>query len=455
MDLAAAFAVFAGSMIFMMMGGASALGIGGSGMLPGMVTGFAAFLCVGLHRGFPLRDLLRMSVIGAKSSMIVVRVMLTIGVLTGLWRCAGTFAFMTVTGLQLISPDMFILAAFLLTSLLSYAIGTSFGTASTIGVALMTLARSGGVNELAAAGAVMSGIYFGDRGSPASSCANLVAAVTGTDLADNIKMMMRTAALPFALSAAFYAYISLKNPMLGAESAVLRSISLDFRVNLWTAVPAVLMLAMPLLGFSIFRTFIASIISAFLCAVFVQRMSVPAVLHCAVFGLNAPANTIRAIFNGGGLMSMAELALMLFISGTYSGIFDGTGILDDVRSRIASIMRRIGALTVETAAGVLCSGIFCNQAIGVIMTTQLVADAYDGEGRSRRELVQDIANTTVLSAGMIPWCVACSVPLTMFGSNYGAMPYAVYMYLVPICWALTKRFFFRRQPPDTADGVKI
>ena len=39
-------------------------------------------------------------------------------------------------------PSLFILVAFLLTVLLSYALGTSFGVASTAGVVLMALARA-------------------------------------------------------------------------------------------------------------------------------------------------------------------------------------------------------------------------------------------------------------------------------------------------------------------------
>ena len=190
--LTLAFAVFAALM-------AGSLAYGYS-MLWALAAGFIGFMGVGLRQGFALPALLRMAWKGVRESLIVVRVMLTIGVLTGLWRAAGTFALLTAWGLRLISPSTFILEAFLLSCTLSYALGSSFGTAGTLGVALMTVARSGGVSELAAAGAILSGIYFGDRASPASSCANLVTALTSTDLYDNVKLMMRTALLPLLLA---------------------------------------------------------------------------------------------------------------------------------------------------------------------------------------------------------------------------------------------------------------
>lgn len=63
----------------------------------------------------------------------------------------------------------------------------------------MALARSGGVSEAVTAGVILSGIYFGDRGAPTSSCASLVAALTETDLYGNVRRMFQTAALPYAL----------------------------------------------------------------------------------------------------------------------------------------------------------------------------------------------------------------------------------------------------------------
>lgn len=70
---------------------------------------------------------------------------------------------------------------------MSYAIGTSFGIAGTVGVIFIALARSGGVDPVIAAGVIMSGVYFGDRCSPVSSSANMVAGITDTKIYDNGK----------------------------------------------------------------------------------------------------------------------------------------------------------------------------------------------------------------------------------------------------------------------------
>ena len=438
MDLALAFLIFAVSMIGVLMTGHA--------MSWAMLAGLAAFLWVGHRRGFPMRNLLRMSGRGARDSLIVVRVMLTIGVLTGLWRSAGTFAILTAWGLQLIKPGFFVLAAFLLSCVISYAIGTSLGTAGTMGVALLTLARSGGVDELVTAGAVLSGIYFGDRGSPASSCANLVAALTSTELYDNIRLMMRTALLPLTLSLVFYAAVSMHNPMLGAENAMLRALTLDFYLHPLALMPALVMLVLPLFKVGVLRSFLASIAAAFACTVWLQGMDIPGALSCAALGYRAPANTIRAIFNGGGLASMLELCLTLVISGAYSGIFEGTRMLEGVQAHIEGLLARFGAFPVTLAIGTASNAVFCNQTVGVMMTNQMMGRPYERRGLGRPELAQDISNSTVPTAGLIPWCIGCSVPLAMMGTSPRAIPWAVYIYLLPLCYGLTKRRWFIKQP---------
>ena len=59
----------------------------------------------------------------------------------------------------------------------------------------------------------------------------------------------------------------------------------------------------------------------------------------------------------------------------------------------------------------------------------------------------DIENSGILIAGLIPWSIACSVPLSMLGVGSGALLYAYLLWLIPICYLFTKRFFY---PGDKA-----
>ena len=75
-------------------------------------------------------------------------------------------------GLKIISPEYLLVTAFLVTSVVSVCTGTSWGSAGTVGVALMGVAVGMDANLAAVAGAVISGAYFGDKISPLSDTTN-------------------------------------------------------------------------------------------------------------------------------------------------------------------------------------------------------------------------------------------------------------------------------------------
>ena len=159
----------------------------GRSLIWALLLGLALFSLLGLKKGFTPRQLAAMAWRQGRDSLIVVPVFLLIGMVTALWRASGTISFFLYYGLEGLRPASFLLVAFLLSAVLSFALGTCYGVTGTAGVVLITLARSGGVDLAVTAGAILSGAYFGDRCSPMSSCATLVAACTGTELYKNVR----------------------------------------------------------------------------------------------------------------------------------------------------------------------------------------------------------------------------------------------------------------------------
>lgn len=77
---------------------------------------------------------------------------------------AGTIPMLVSWGLELISPRFFLVTACVICSIVSISTGTSWGTVSRVGVVLTGVAGGLGIPLGAAAGAIVSGAYFGDRG---------------------------------------------------------------------------------------------------------------------------------------------------------------------------------------------------------------------------------------------------------------------------------------------------
>ena len=442
MSLIIAFAVFIIGMIVMLITGHSMVWALLIGLLLFAALGTRQLIQDGLTAGKAIRELSASSWVSIRDSLIVIEVMLIIGLITAAWRISGTITVFVYYGMKVIVPPLFLIIAFLLSCLLSYALGTSFGVAGTVGVIFMALARSGGVDPLLTAGVLMSGIYFGDRGSPVSSSANMVAGITKTEILTNVKLMMKTGALPFALTLAVYVILSFMNPISHVDSALLATFEQEFSLSPWGFLPAVIMLALPLMKVGVIWSIAASVVAGGVIAFAIEHISAAEICRVLVFGYHPAGEGLSAILDGGGLISMVEIVIILIISCAYSGIFNRTGMLDGLLSRIGKCCARAGRFITSLIVGLASCVLFCNQTIATLMCNDLLTKPYLDTGGSRQELAIDIENSTIVIVGLVPWAIACSVPLTFFGVGYGALPWSMYLYLIPLCYIFTKRRWF-------------
>lgn len=151
---------------------------------------------------------------GLGKAWIVVQVLIVIGLLTASWIACGAIPYLVRLGTLLIRPHVFLVCCFWLCAAMSFLLGTSFGTANTVGVVLITIARAGGVSIPMTAGAILCGIYFGDRSSPMSSSLLLLSTLSETRLYDNVRMGLASSAIPFALASGGYLLCSYGQPPL-------------------------------------------------------------------------------------------------------------------------------------------------------------------------------------------------------------------------------------------------
>lgn len=406
-------------------------------------VGMAAFFLLGLRRGQAPRKMAADAWEQGRKMCSVIVIYLLIGAITALWRSAGTIAFFIYHGLQIIQPRLFLLVAFLLTSFISYALGTSFGVIGTVGVILLALARSGGVSAAVTAGVVIAGSYFGDRCSPASSSASLVAAATDTALYDNLRLMHRAGWLPYLVTLAVYGVLSVLNPLSVLDAATLEELSRRFALPLWTALPALLILLLPLCKIPIRWAMAASAAAALAVTVLVQGVPLWTALRDAVLGYVPAPGGLHDVLSGGGVVSMLTATVLAISAGLYAGLLGGLGALDGVRRWAQHLAVRAGLFPACTAVCVLSGMVFCNQSTGAVVSTQLLRDTYRELGDGERELAIDIENSGIVLSPLIPWNISVSIPLHMLGVTAAAIPFAVLLYMIPLCYAATKKRLYQ------------
>jgi Na+:H+ antiporter, NhaC family len=410
-----------------------------------LLLSLAIFTLALLRRGFTFNTLLKMGLAGSKKSFSVIGILLLIGAVTAVWMAAGTVPAIVYYGIQFISPQYFILASFILSSIVSLLLGTSFGTVSTIGIALMIMAKGSGVNSHMIAGSIIAGAYFGDRCSPMSSSANLIAAITKTQLYTNIQNMWKTAMLPLVISISLYGILSLFNPVRLTDQTFTAEISRLFNVDLITLLPAAVILIFSILQIEVKRSMLMSILVAIALSCFWQHYSFLQILKFTILGFHLTEDTpLNAILLGGGIVSMVKVSIVVIISTAFVGIFAGTRTLETIQGLLERSKSRSNCFLSTLLVGLGAAAFGCTQTIAILLTQELVEQKYKETTKGNYKLALDLENTVVVVSPLIPWNIAGLVPATILMTDPGFIPYAFYLYLIPLLNLIQIRL---SQPP--------
>lgn len=393
--------------------------------------GLLLFSAYALYKGFSLKNIAEFWRKGFSTVGNVVLILMLIGMLTGTWRAAGTIAYIIEIALPFVNPAVFTLCVFLLCAVVSMLLGSSFGTASTIGVILLLLARSAGIDEVIVGGAMLSGSYVGDRCSPLSSSAALVCAVTGTNIYDNIKGMMKTGAVPFALCCVLYAAISYFLPV---HSATLASTHFEqaFTLSPWALLPVFVVFFLPFFRVGVKKVMGLGIVSAAVVCFFVQGQSAADIAKTLVLGFSAPAGF--ELFSGGGMQSMVTVSCIILLSSPYAPLFHATELVSSLEHGIKKLGRRIGSFRTLSLVSILMGMISCSQMLTVLLAAQVSEKLY----KKREDMAIPLENSAILLPVLIPWNISGGVPCSIVEVSTAAMFFAFYPMLVPL-WHALKR----------------
>jgi NhaC family Na+:H+ antiporter len=263
-------------------------------------------------------------------------------------------------GLSLLSPAVFFPAACAICCLVSLATGSSWTTAGTVGVALIGIATAQDIHLGLAAGAIVSGAYFGDKMSPLSDTTNLAPAMAGTDLFNYIRHMMWTTTPSIVLALILFAVIGVftGSPQ---DTAGLRSIQ-DALASHFVIGWYLLLLLVLVLGLVVSRVpaLPALLFGALAGCVFAVLFQQEAVLtYVGATDLSRPTTLVKgawiSLFDGfkiesgnaaldsllsrGGMSSMLSTVWLILAAMTFGAVMETTGMLQRIASAILGTVR--------------------------------------------------------------------------------------------------------------------
>jgi len=391
------------------------LGYGVYKIPPQVLLVCAAFLTGGL--GFLLRfkwrDMEQGIVESIKKAMPAILIMLAVGILVGTWMASGTIPMIIYFGVKLISPKLFLVTTCLVCTITALATGTSWGTIGSVGVAFIGIAMGLGIPLGMAAGAIVTGAYFGDKNSPFSGIPNLAAVTAGVDLFDHIKHTLLSAIPGWLLSMAVFFFAGLKYGGASVQSdtmtLILVTLKKNFRFNVLLLLPLAIVLTLAIMKKpTIPAMLVAALVAAVLAAIFQKA---PLLEIAQAVNTGYPAHTgveiVDKLLARGGLMSMMESQLVLFTAFSFGGIMQKTGLLSVILGKVMKAADKVGSLVLVTIGSCLTTALVTGSSyLSVILPGELLSPVYKKKGLAAKNLSRIIDECGGIIVPLIPWSIA-------------------------------------------------
>ncbi|EEZ39971.1 Na+/H+ antiporter NhaC [Photobacterium damselae] len=384
-------------------------------------------------------------------------ILVLVGGLIGSWMVGGTIPMLVYYGLKIISPEYLVLTSFLVTCMVSLCTGTSWGSAGTIGVALMGIATGMDANLAAVAGAVVSGAYFGDKISPLSDSTNFAPVVAGTDLYSHIQHMLWTTIPAFILSAVVFFFVGSHDVTADTPEkviAMLANIEQLFSLNIFLLLPPALILWGAIRKLPTIPLMLLAIAIGIFNAVTFQGFSLVTALTAMLNGFNASmfadaglsnvtvVSDVLTLVNRGGMTSMMGVVLLVFCAFSFAGALALTGALNvlvDLLSKgIKGTASLIGA-TIVTTITVVCTT--SDGKLALLIPSELFRDTYKRMQLDPKNLSRTIEDAGTIIEPLVPWTNAgVFMAATLGVSTLDYMPWAIQNYsaiFFAMLWAVT------------------
>jgi NhaC family Na+:H+ antiporter len=424
---------------------------------PVQVALFLSAAIAGLvaHRnGHSVADLSKAAVSSVSSAMGAIFILFAVGALIGTWNMSGTIATMTDWGIRILSPNFFYATAAIICAAIALGIGSSWTVMATMGVALVAVSEALGLNPAIAAGAVISGSYFGDKMSPLSETTNLAPAVAGTDLYTHIRAMMATTIPSIIIALGIYLVMGLRANPTGAleQDLALGAIEQAFSVGILTLIPLALVILLAIrkvpptiaiLAGAVTGGLVAIILQPDLVVAFVgnEALATPWVMIQGVWDAMATgfvADTgfpqLDELLSGGGMQSMLNTIWLIVAALAFGGIMNHSGFLakliEPLRRR-ARTDRGVLVATGTTAIGI--NVVAADQYLAIVLTGNVYKQEYEDRGIAPQTLSRQVEDTATVTSPLIPWNSCGAYAAGVLGvATVAYFPFAFFNLINPV-----------------------
>lgn len=387
-------------------------------------------------------------------AMEAVLILLTVGCLIGLWILSGIVPTMIYYGIQLFTPTIFLPAACMLCAVVSLAVGSSWSTMGTVGIALLGIGKALSFPDPLVAGAIVSGAYFGDKLSPLSDTTNLAPAVSGSELFSHIRHMFYTTVPSFLIALLLFTGISLfYTPGQYNDETVtqiLQGINDSFSVRWYLLLVPVLVIIMAAKGVKAIPALtVGTLLGAATALLFQpQRFlstageSLPALeqyqaLIATAYGgftLDSGEPLVDTLLSRGGMASMYDTVSLILAAMFFGGAMEATGFMNRIASAILSRVRGISSLIGSTIGScILCNIFLSDQYLSLVIPGRMFRSAYKHYKLDMRNLSRALEDGGTLTSVLVPWNTCGAFAASVLGvATFAYLPFCFFNLINPV-----------------------
>jgi len=425
-----------------------------------IVTMVATFLAIRMgHKWKAIEDRMISTISLAMQANII---LLTVGMLIASWMVSGTVPSLIYYGLQLISPTWFYVAACIICCVVSLSIGSSWSTAGTVGVALIGISYGLGLNPAIAAGAIISGAYFGDKIAPLSDTTNLAAAMTGTDLFEHIKHLMWTTVPSLLFALILFTIIGFADSGAGSVNqipGILAALDSAFNITPLALIPLLVIIAVILIkippipglfcgiataliiafltqssiygGFSgLTKTIVDSVQYGYVTEVLEdQAAEEEELVNAAIDALeeakdegasaatiahlenelreveaSAPNYMVYGLVSRGGLEDMLWTISLIIIAMCFGGIMEMAGFLNKIAEAMLKLAKGTGSLMMVSILSCIFMNILCSdQYLSIVIPGRMYRKEFIKRGVKLKNLGRCLEDGATITSPLVPW----------------------------------------------------
>lgn len=404
--------------------------------------------------GVPVASMMAGIVKSIAATTPAILVLLVIGALAGTWMISGVVPAMVYYGLKVISPQWFLVASVVVCGIVSVATGSSWSTIATVGVALIGIGQSLGIEPAMAAGAVISGAYFGDKISPLSDTTNLAAAMAGADLFVHIRHMLWTTVPSILIALVVFGYQGAGyqadlSPELGQELSQL--IETKFNLTPWLFVVPFAVLVMVMLKIDAVVALLTGAVLGALAAVLFQPEIVRTVagdsgnylrdayITCAT-ALSSDVQLVTGneaadrLLNSSGMAGMLNTVWLIVCAMCFGGVMEACGMLRRLTEPLVQAAKSSGTLITSTAGTCVFLNITASdQYLAIVVPGRMFRESFEDRELAAENLSRTLEDAGTVTSVLVPWntCGAMqagvlSVPVIAFA------PWCVFNYVSPL-----------------------